>query len=90
MRNMLSGGSDIVLHRPRWQLHTENRELKRYNTSIGDGVVLKTAIVVGGPKVQDGTIILNGSCVLKGEELAAHRLYASALVSCKRLKHTGV
>ena len=37
------------------------------------------ALVVCGAKVQDGTIVLNGSCVLKGEELAAHRLYAGAL-----------
>ena len=42
--------------------------------------MLRNALVVGGTKVQDGTIVLNGSCMLKGEELEAHRLYAGALV----------
>ena len=77
---MLSVGSDVVLHRPRRQLHPfENRELKLYNTSIGNGVVVTNASVVGGTKAHYGTIVLHGSCILMGEELAAHRLYAGAL-----------
>ena len=93
MRDMLSVGSDVVLHRPRRQLHPlepraqvvqhehrqRSRAHKRNGRRHGDGVVVTNTLVVCGAKVQDGTIVLNGSCVLKGEELAAHRLYAGAL-----------
>ena len=82
-RDMFSVGPDIVLHRPRWQLHSYgNRELKLYSRSIGDGVVLTNAMVVGGAKAHYGTIVLYKSCILKGEEPAAHKLYADATMSC--------
>eukprot|EP00429_Kryptoperidinium_foliaceum_P094060 CAMPEP_0176188698 /NCGR_PEP_ID=MMETSP0121_2-20121125/3049_1 /TAXON_ID=160619 /ORGANISM="Kryptoperidinium foliaceum, Strain CCMP 1326" /LENGTH=428 /DNA_ID=CAMNT_0017527281 /DNA_START=35 /DNA_END=1321 /DNA_ORIENTATION=- len=81
--DLLRIGSGVVLQRPRWQLHTfEDRILKLYNTNVGDGTLITNSMIVGGAHVHSGAIVLNGSCVLKGEELASNGLYIGAPVTC--------